>query len=507
MRHLGPMLRAYIGRSGYTIYGIAKKSGVNRTTLQKVLSEERQPSEDMICRLLPFLKLSAGEQEDLLTALEIFQSGEAVCQKRRYIRSLLSSAFSLNGAVSQLDAGDMQEFPFDLSPSPPHPYRFPDGISSPLPRMDQLICGEVPVCMALDCLFKREAEKHSSIVLLNFPGLPEHLRQCIFCHSLASDDTKRIRIHHLTIFSKTTDTGSDTLVNLSHLASALPFLAAEKRAYQIYFLYSGTAGQEDCARMAFPYYVIFSDAMLFLSGDFKLALPCAQRDTLQFFRSHFEHLRKAASPLITFCPQPEALLSHLLEADSLTNGDPAFCLQYFPCLSIYLSQDILNACVPSHIAHRDLLIEAVKQRFAQVRGLRHYSCFFSKEGLIDFVETGALSDFPKEYVRPLLPKERLFVLEQLLAAVSQGQQTFQLVNYSLFPLSNSLSCILHGSSSLDFVIVDRAGRRHQYLFLDEPTIVEAFSDFFGWLSQSRFLCTLEESLAFIESCIKRLKSG
>lgn len=92
MEHIGSLLRAYIERSGYTIYGIAKKAGCNRTTLQKVLTEDRRPGKELILALLPFLRLTPPERTELLSILERQASGERLYQQRRLICRLLSDS-------------------------------------------------------------------------------------------------------------------------------------------------------------------------------------------------------------------------------------------------------------------------------------------------------------------------------------------------------------------------------------------------------------------------------
>lgn len=92
MEHIGSLLRAYIERSGCTIYGIAKKAGCNRTTLQKVLSNDRRPSQELVLSLLPFLRLTPSEQTKLLSLLERQACGDRLYEQRRLIARLLSES-------------------------------------------------------------------------------------------------------------------------------------------------------------------------------------------------------------------------------------------------------------------------------------------------------------------------------------------------------------------------------------------------------------------------------
>lgn len=89
MRDFGDLLRSCIKESGYTIYGIAKKAEVNRTTLQKVLSNDRPPSFEMIDKLLPLLKLSPCEKDEIMSIFEIQKTGEALYYQRNCIKQML----------------------------------------------------------------------------------------------------------------------------------------------------------------------------------------------------------------------------------------------------------------------------------------------------------------------------------------------------------------------------------------------------------------------------------
>lgn len=58
MNTLGELLRKYIDKSGNTVYGISKAANINRSTLQKALTGERNLSIDLLDQLYPFLKLT-----------------------------------------------------------------------------------------------------------------------------------------------------------------------------------------------------------------------------------------------------------------------------------------------------------------------------------------------------------------------------------------------------------------------------------------------------------------
>ena len=47
MNTIQELLKHYIESDGYTVYSISQQSGINRTTLQKVLSKQRKISKEL----------------------------------------------------------------------------------------------------------------------------------------------------------------------------------------------------------------------------------------------------------------------------------------------------------------------------------------------------------------------------------------------------------------------------------------------------------------------------
>ena len=91
MQSLGKILRNSIENSGYTIYSAASKAGINRTTLQKILSDDRSASQELLSQLLPILRLSPSEIKNILDLFEISHDGENLYHQRRFIKTMIES--------------------------------------------------------------------------------------------------------------------------------------------------------------------------------------------------------------------------------------------------------------------------------------------------------------------------------------------------------------------------------------------------------------------------------
>ena len=72
------LLKHYIESSGYTIYQLSKRSGLNRTSIQKAISEDRLPHVDSLKELEKLLNLTPDEHRLFWEAYERAFYGETL---------------------------------------------------------------------------------------------------------------------------------------------------------------------------------------------------------------------------------------------------------------------------------------------------------------------------------------------------------------------------------------------------------------------------------------------
>lgn len=75
MNTIQELIRRCIDSNGYTIYSLSQQTGINRTTLQKIISGQRTLTKDIYETLLRFFVISPSEREALNRAFLIDQIG------------------------------------------------------------------------------------------------------------------------------------------------------------------------------------------------------------------------------------------------------------------------------------------------------------------------------------------------------------------------------------------------------------------------------------------------
>ena len=220
MSLLSTKLRWYIEESGYTVYQLAKLTGVDRTSIQKTLSGQRLISEESMMRILKYLHLTTREREELLRYYEISKVGDNIYFRREYIRSIIEGIALVRQVGSQeIDIhGEVR-------------------MLSGLDQENQLFAGEYAVINLLRVLIEDEVFNQEKPELGIYIPLKEEFLNHIFpLYQLDGQSIfKKLSVTQLLRLTKTVDKPEDSHYNLRILNMILPYSLAAGAGYKVYY--------------------------------------------------------------------------------------------------------------------------------------------------------------------------------------------------------------------------------------------------------------------------------
>ena len=127
MSILGDKLNQYIEESGYSVNKLATLSGVNRTSIVRMINANRHPEQHNIEKLIPYLKLTNDQKEGLWKTYEIASSGESLYTRRQYMLKLMRQVYK-PGLFPLTDTGnDVVEGAPLLNPADSHENKIVHG--------------------------------------------------------------------------------------------------------------------------------------------------------------------------------------------------------------------------------------------------------------------------------------------------------------------------------------------------------------------------------------------
>ena len=483
MKSLGKMLRSSIENSGYTIYSAANKAGINRTTLQKILSDDRSASQELLSQLLPILKLSPSEVKNILDLFEISQDGESIYRQRRYIKRMLESLSSFDLLPHNAKESDQRLLMYQAAVS---------GYTQ------QLIHGAYNVEHLLGNLFTKECLKKDSEICVNVPGNLVILNQFLMNNISDCRQVTNLTIHHITSLVKNPESSINPLINLDILSKILPYTFCDKINYKIYYYYNNEINY-DTINYAFPYYIIFSNLIVLLNADGSTALTIPDPTVLQHFHNLFVESLKHTCDLISDCPTPFGIFDYLSEADKKQPKQHVIGFQ--PDFTAFLTESMLQNYIQPDMKNRTKLIRSILQRAKQLTHSEDHVSIFSQTGLADFIQTGIMSNFIADYMTPMEKDDRIVILKSLYDACWSDKITLRIANPVVFQISGHVICNLRSDWGLDFNGYSENDNTFKYLHITEQTITEAFADFFKYVMESGLVYTKEETLMEIRNGI------
>lgn len=81
--------REYLTDTGETVYQLASSSGLDRTSLQRMLTGKRLPSIDFIHQFCDSIRINPSQRLELMELYKIEKIGKEVYYNRKYIQELL----------------------------------------------------------------------------------------------------------------------------------------------------------------------------------------------------------------------------------------------------------------------------------------------------------------------------------------------------------------------------------------------------------------------------------
>ncbi|WP_270810894.1 helix-turn-helix domain-containing protein [Hungatella effluvii] len=481
MRTLDTLLRYYIERSGYTIYGIAKIADVKRSTLQKVLTENRKPSRELIEKLIPYLKLSPDEKDDLMEITEILNVGEEVFYQRQFIRRLLEhTADILLGRVISFKNATGESCPLHIS------Y-----------ENAQFFHGNYAVENLLNIFLSNTAQKGHSEIRTNIPGNSELFSNVLKHIIYYCPDYCNLRVRHFVLFHKNIKEEKLATDNLKIFYNIIPFMITSDFLYEVNYYYDSGSPIIKDALTAFPYFVIEKEWGVLLSEDCNSAVFVKSEQILEYLNNLYESFLSRTEPLATICTKPEDILPILLELNR--DESTLFVLENQPCFSAFLTEGLIRKYAKKDIPEYESVVQTLCKRSRQLQNLTAHISIFSKSGLQHFVETGYINDLTPEYSCPLEIKDRQYLLNCLYQAIEKNTMAGYMINPLNLHISEDFSYLMVKNKGLIFFGYNAERRNYHYILLKEATLLEAFYDFSLYITNSSCVYSKEDTL----DCLKQ----
>ncbi len=130
-------------------------------------------------------------------------------------------------------------------------------------------------------------------------------------------------------------------------------------------------------------------------------------------------------------------------------------------------------------------------------------CYFSIEGLNNFINTGMIIDLPPQFASPFSVAERIYLLKSLRNDILNKDILFRVVDSSKLQISPLCTIQTYKDNGIFFCATNINGIIS--CKITEQSICDSFNDFFECLNNSDYIYNKEETIKIINKFIKQLE--
>lgn len=478
------LIKHYIESNGYTVYSISQQSGLNRTTLQKILSGQRKITKEIYEKLLPFFALSPIDKEELEQAFLINQIGPERFQTHMEIKRILEMSTS---TLYQTD-----DSPYDLVVSNV------DTWSNCM-----LIQGTYQIVNAIYSVALKNVTTEDHPFIYTFADM-SHPYASIFFKPLYHPTFQPLHVKHLIEYQKTQMDGEnyDNIHNIQILKNLLPSFAAFPGTFEVHYYYSARNRFKQQAT-AFPYYVITNTHVILLSPAYETALILSDKAIHEYYLHNYEQLLARSNILTSGAQTPLDLLNVLNGVDPALNYP--ICLNIQPTIEKYLTPEMIDKYMLES-PYKDVIRAKLLERIGQLTKESH-TILFTLEGLKLFTAEGKNVNFPDTLAARFDIEDRIYILRKFIEAnQNDTDYHFLLLDPSKIHTSLNIS-IAFTPPSMTFLMLVRNDGNSMILPLEERTLCSSIMDFIQTLPEYGYVCSVEQTNRFLQEEIEQLKSS
>lgn len=482
MNTIQELLKKYIETNGYTIYSISKQIGINRTTLQKILSGQRKITKDIYDRLLPYFALSPIDKDELDQAFLADQIGPERFQTHMEIKRILemsaSSLYQDSQAIPDSSLTTVDSYPNCT-----------------------LIEGTYQIANAIYTIALHNVTTEAQPFLYTFADV-SHPYASIFFRPLYHPAFQALHVKQLVEYQKTQIDGEnyDNIHNIQILTNLLPSFAAFPGSFSVYFYYSARNRFKQQAS-AFPFYIITNTHVLLLSPSYETAMLLSDPAIHAYYLKNYKQILTKSNTLTEGAQSPLELLDTLNKVDPSTNYP--LCLNIQPTIEKYLTPEMIDKYMLDS-PYKDILRAKLLERIGQLT-MEHHTILFTSEGLKLFSEQGKNINFPDSLATHFDVEDRIHILQKFIDANENEEDNhFLILDPAKIHTSLNIS-IAFTPPSLTFLMLVRNDGNSMIIPLYEHTLCNSIMDFIQTLPQYGYVCSPEKTNQILQEEIEKLR--
>lgn len=485
MTKFSEKVREIIQSSGYTIYQIAKQSGMGRTSLHKMMSGDLVPSKEFMEKFYHYFRMLPAERAELEHLYMIEKIGPVHYENRVYIRQIIEDLSGYYSFSSEVQIGSTEENYLSESES--------RDFFSTLELIGWVLEQEF-----------RNYEK--PIMYLNLPLRSKELSDFIYRFLKKTD--RDFKVKQLVMVNQNPGKLTDANYNLRIFNRILPLIMTFTKRYEVHTYYS-TCDEKDSYPFLWPFYIITHDYVTMISADVTSSYLQKNKQIIDKYTKEFRKIYENTESMVEYCPN--AHIAFQKYASSFYRyGMPTYSLENKPCPLVMMNEEIFDQLAGEaaqkfpdfYKAFKKYCLEDYNKDYNKTANSIYTTIqLFPRYGVKSFLDNGTVFDKTGIFPGAVDKETATAMLETYVENCRKSEMTVNMVLDSKIKIPENLMIEVFGHQTVVlFFVLDE--QHMSFLEIKESSICEAFSDFLEYIKESDMSASTEDTLEYIERMIQ-----
>lgn len=456
-----------------TIYRLSKSTGIERTKLQRIKSGQKLPTKEELEIISKELSLTPDEKDNIFKELEIAAIGEDKYKSRTYTKNFIELLYNIfNNEPQNAIITNIVNLNFE-------------GTYTTTNSSD--------TSALINNFINAESNKQNNLFIYNTSAVG-NVFDNIYAKIL---NRPNLTVTQIIGIKPHNDNYESYYENIDIISKIYPvFLSATN--YHVYYYYDKVMENS-----MFPFTLVSDNYVLMISYNLKYAMLTDDKNIVGISKSVFNEKVKKSYSLINDITDLSDYTSLYIEHYKKYNNAQLITIEYEPCLFPYIEPEVIKEIVYKELAEYDEIV----QRCMEIRNLynktRHNQLYFTKEGVLNFLNNGRIAEIPDIVYEPIPLSERINILNKLCYdAKTEKSKELHIIKHEKLKVPKNLRYCGHGQIN-DFLLLLPKKKQNPSIFkLNECGFAKPFYDFASHLCDTDMVLSNDETVSFIENCIK-----
>lgn len=483
MIEFAALLSSFIASKKVKIYPMTEYCGLDRSTMYKILNGKRKPSsQEQVLKMANYMQLTPEEKRRLLDAYQVVLIGKENYIRRKHVASFIFDFAEIQRVYTTEN--------YDLG-----------NASLPSDLKTVAVEGYSNINAVVKWVLELELSKSSPVLYLLLQPNYDFMMNLLIT---LGQDRKDLKIEHIICLNnhEIIDSLNDSHYNLNCLKSLIPFWGCSC-CYLPYYYYDNTKSHFNNLTL-FPYALITRDAVVALSVDYKQGLLLTDDSIVRLYHKIFCNYRASTSPLVKSLDSLSANYISSFHTDFQIGEEGLFCMQTEACIVPFIDDNLVDKYIYNDLPDRDRILSLFSDHIAYSAynlAKNRMHCYFTKEGVIHFLETGIIYELPNNLYHTIERKDRLYIIGELIKIIDIYD--YRLLKDNLETLPSNLHLVTTPAYS-HILFSNRNGELIQ-LQLEEQSLLHAFYDFTATIRNSIYVASATETKSFLQEIYKQYR--